>query len=60
MGVSAFSTGKRMNQVSNIEISSKGVGIMGDSNSDEYQADDHRGGEYASTTLGWVEQLLRV
>ena len=59
MGISAFSAGKRMSQVSKTDISSKGVGIMGDSNSDEYQADDHRGGEYASTTLGWVEQLVK-
>lgn len=32
---------------------------MGDSNSDEYQADDARGGAYASTTLNWVEQLAK-
>src|SRR5262245_44866243 len=36
------------------------LGIMGDSNSDEYRADDNnRGGIYASTTLNWVEQLQR-
>jgi phospholipase/lecithinase/hemolysin len=35
-----------------------GFGILGDSNSDEYQADDHRGSEFAKTTLSWVEQLV--
>jgi len=33
---------------------------MGDSNSDEYRADENdRGGTYASTTLNWNEQLQR-
>lgn len=40
-------------------VSSDGFGILGDSTSDEYQADDQRGGEYAGTTLGWVEQLVK-
>ena len=31
---------------------------MGDSTSDEYRADDARGGDYAETTLSWVEQLV--
>lgn len=57
--LSLFSSDKRMSQASSIDISSQGFGIMGDSNSDEYQADDHRGGEYASTTMGWVEQLVK-
>jgi hypothetical protein len=35
-----------------------GFGILGDSNSDEYRADDNRGGEYAATTLNWVELLV--
>jgi GDSL-like Lipase/Acylhydrolase len=36
------------------------LGIMGDSNSDEYRAaDNNRGGTYASTTLNWDEQLQR-
>ena len=36
------------------------LGIMGDSNSDEYRADENnRGGRYASTTLNWDEQLQR-
>jgi hypothetical protein len=34
-----------------------GIGILGDSDSDEYRADDHRGGDYADTTLNWVELL---
>jgi hypothetical protein len=34
-----------------------GIGIMGDSLSDEYRADDARGGIYGPTTLNWVEQL---
>ncbi len=37
----------------------KGIGIIGDSLSDEYQADDARGYEYAPTTLNWVEQLVK-
>ena len=36
------------------------LGIMGDSNSDEYRAvENNRGGKYASTTLNWNEQLQR-
>jgi phospholipase/lecithinase/hemolysin len=35
------------------------LGIMGDSASDEYRADDNRGGVYGSTTLTWDEQLQR-
>ena len=35
------------------------LGIMGDSASDEYRADDNRGGAYASTTLSWDELLER-
>jgi hypothetical protein len=35
-----------------------GFAILGDSNSDEYRADDNRGGEYASVTFNWVEQLV--
>jgi hypothetical protein len=30
---------------------------MGDSDSDEYRAEDNRGGEYSSTTFNWVELL---
>lgn len=32
--------------------------IMGDSNSDEYRADDNRGGAYSSVTFNWMEQLV--
>lgn len=38
---------------------SYGIGIIGDSNSDEYRADDNRGGSYTSTTLNWAEQLAQ-
>lgn len=34
-----------------------GFGVLGDSNADEYRADDDRGGAYAATTLNWVELL---
>jgi len=34
-----------------------GLGILSDSNSDEYRADDDRGGDYAATTLNWVELI---
>jgi hypothetical protein len=36
-----------------------GLAILGDSAQDEYQADNPRGGEYAATTMNWVEQLAR-
>lgn len=35
-------------------------GVLGDSNSDEYRADDNRGGAYASTTLNWIELLASL
>jgi hypothetical protein len=35
------------------------MGIMGDSGSDEYRADDERGGAYASATFNWDELLER-
>jgi hypothetical protein len=35
-----------------------GFGVMGDSGSDEYRADDNRGGA-AHRTLNWVELLVR-
>lgn len=37
----------------------RGFGILGDSGSDEFRADDDRGGEHASTTLNWAELLVR-
>jgi hypothetical protein len=36
-----------------------GFAVMGDSSSDEFRADDNRGGAYAATTLNWVELLAR-
>jgi GDSL-like lipase/acylhydrolase family protein len=36
-----------------------GVGVMGDSASDEYRADDNRGGAYVATTFNWLELLVR-
>ena len=41
------------------EESIVGFGVMGDSGSDEYRADDSRGGAYAETTLNWLELLER-
>ncbi len=35
-----------------------GFGIIGDSNSDEFRANDNRGGAYRDTTLNWMEQLV--
>jgi len=35
-----------------------GVGILGDSSSDEFRADDNRGGSYSATTLNWAELLV--
>jgi lysophospholipase L1-like esterase len=37
-----------------------GIGVMGDSNSDEYRANDNRGGKYADTTFSWVEILAQA
>lgn len=34
-----------------------GIGVIGDSQSDEYQADDARGFQYAPRTINWIEQL---
>lgn len=36
-----------------------GLGVIGDSNSDEYRADNNRGGAYAATTFNWLELLVR-
>lgn len=35
-----------------------GMGILGDSQSDEYRADDNRGANFPSTTHNWVEVLV--
>ncbi|HRN96150.1 MAG TPA: hypothetical protein PLD54_01750, partial [Candidatus Levybacteria bacterium] len=39
----------------------QGFGVIGDSGSDEYRADDNRAGnsQYASTTLSWVELIVK-
>jgi lysophospholipase L1-like esterase len=37
----------------------KGIGVIGDSVSDEYRGDDSRGLTYAPTTLNWFEQLVK-
>jgi phospholipase/lecithinase/hemolysin len=41
-----------------VAASGPGFGVIGDSNTDEYRADDNQGGFYAATTLNWVEQLV--
>jgi lysophospholipase L1-like esterase len=38
-------------------IQMKGMAVLGDSQSDEYRADDNRGYNYPATTLSWVELL---
>lgn len=40
-------------------IAMKGVAILGDSQSDEYRADDNRGYNYPAITLNWVELLQK-
>jgi len=40
-------------------IDMKGMAVLGDSQSDEYRADDWRGGNYADTTRNWVELLAK-
>jgi hypothetical protein len=40
-------------------VTLKGLLVLGDSRSDEYRADDARGGAYAATTLNWLELLVR-
>lgn len=44
-------------EVENITI--KGIAVIGDSQSDEYRADDSRGGEYSQNTFNWVELLAK-
>jgi lysophospholipase L1-like esterase len=38
-------------------ITMKGMAVLGDSQADEYRADDNRGYNYPATTLNWVELL---
>lgn len=35
------------------------VAVMGDSTSDEYRAENNRGGSYGATTHNWLEQLTK-
>lgn len=48
-------------EITSAESTPLRLGIMSDSSSDEYRADDNRGGgtPYAATTLNWVELLVR-
>lgn len=41
------------------KIELKGVGVLGDSQSDEYRADDKRGSNYPDSTYNWVELLAK-
>jgi len=43
--------------IEKIEI--KGVGVLGDSQSDEYRSDDNRGVNYPTSTYNWVEILAQ-
>lgn len=40
-----------------VPIKLNGIAVLGDSQSDEYRADDNRGDNYPTTTLNWVEIL---
>jgi len=40
-----------------VPIKMKGIAVIGDSQSDEYRADDNRGDNYPSDTRNWVELL---
>ncbi|MBU0569987.1 hypothetical protein KKB40_04370 [Patescibacteria group bacterium] len=44
-----------------ISVTKEGVGMIGDSHSDEYRADDSlaSGTGYSATTLNWMEQIVR-
>lgn len=48
-----------VSQIAKVPLTIKGIAVLGDSQSDEYRADDARGGEYSQSTLNWVEQLAR-
>lgn len=41
-------------------ITMKGVAVIGDSQSDEYRADDNRGDNYPTSTKNWVELLAQA
>lgn len=51
-------------RIPNVSLRRISLGVMGDSYSDEYRAEDHRagssyGGKYAQTTLNWLELLVK-
>lgn len=41
-------------------VSLRGVAVFGDSQSDEYRADDNRGDNYPTSTKNWVELLVET
>lgn len=41
------------------KIELKGIGVIGDSQSDEYRSDDNRGSNYSNATFNWVEILAQ-
>lgn len=47
------------NAIAKSETKIKGIAVIGDSVSDEYQYDNNRGGKYKNTTLNWVELLSK-
>jgi hypothetical protein len=56
--VASLASDAQANQATPDAASLGGFGILGDSGSDEYRAEDNRGGEYATTTLNWMELLV--
>jgi len=57
--LNVLSVGKDLMKPSSISAATTdGIGVLSDSNSDEYRADDNRGGTYSATTLNWVELLV--
>ncbi len=46
--------------VTPVPLKMKGIAVLGDSQSDEYRADDNRGDNYPSATKNWVELLAKV
>lgn len=48
-----------MSDANRAQTAPTGFGVLGDSGSDEYRADDNRGGGYSATTFNWLELLVR-
>jgi lysophospholipase L1-like esterase len=42
-----------------VPVHMNGITVLGDSQSDEYRADDNRGSNYPATTMNWVELLAQ-